>query len=102
MIIAIAVLFVLYLSNAPKQNSPKRCLSKMPKAQFTEEKESETIKTGNKENSNCPHDFGYLRNRKGKGVPEECVGCFELVKCMLGADYCMSYTSKRANKEIQQ
>lgn len=96
MLIAIAVLFVLYLSNVPKENSAKKHLSKTPKAQFTPEKESEPKKTDNKEHSNCPHNFGYLRTREGKGVPEECVGCFELVKCMLGNDYCVSYTSKCA------
>ena len=95
MLVAIVVLFVLYLSNSPKENSVQKHLSNMSEAQNTQRKENKPTKILDEENRDCPHSFGYLRSRKEKGVPEECIGCFELVKCMLGEDYCVSSTAQR-------
>jgi hypothetical protein len=34
--------------------------------------------------SACPHHFGYLANRpKNASIPQECLICSKIVKCML-------------------
>ncbi len=34
--------------------------------------------------SGCPHSFGYLSNRpKGASIPDSCLMCPEITKCML-------------------
>jgi hypothetical protein len=81
MLIAIAVLFVLYLSG-PQRDKQKN----MARPQIIQrEPKKATIKTEQirSNSSGCPHKLGYLRTRKEKSVPEECVGCAKLVKCLL-------------------
>jgi len=87
MSIAIIVLFILHLSSARKETNAEKHFSETRKTQLNPRKrakEDDVSKTDNKETPECPHKFGYLRNRKGKSVPEECVGCAEVVKCLLG------------------
>jgi hypothetical protein len=83
MLIAIAVLFVLYLTGPQKDRDRQR---KMPSPQIIQrgpKKAAIKIERANYGNSDCPHRFGYLSTRKQKSVPEECVGCMRVVKCLL-------------------
>jgi hypothetical protein len=83
MLLAIAVLFALYATGFSKaDNKPKYGL-KTRRTPREVKKELTRLESTNQRNLDCPHRFGYLNTRKDKGVPEECVGCAELVKCML-------------------
>ncbi|MEM2111554.1 MAG: hypothetical protein QXX08_06720 [Candidatus Bathyarchaeia archaeon] len=84
MLIAIIVLFTLYLTNSSKEKTvsiirkarPRKETAKRPNFQKdTSNKMKETLE--------CPHFFGYLKTREKKGVPEECVGCTKLVECLV-------------------
>jgi hypothetical protein len=88
MLIAIIVLFTLYLTSTPKESSMRKTVLKKvintkkptqnPKPQKTQNN-NHTNK-----NPNCPHHYGYLKTHrdKNKNIPEECVGCTKLVQCL--------------------
>jgi hypothetical protein len=86
MLIAIIVLFALYVTGKQKEKPNHRILPKKTKNNIG------IIRNINPQESNedkatperfrCPHCFGFLRTRKDKGIPEECVGCEKLVRCM--------------------
>jgi hypothetical protein len=86
MLIAIMVLFALYITNKQKEKVNPRTLLKKAKSikgttRNINPQESNDDKA-NLERFQCPHRFGFLKTRKDKGVPEECVGCEKLVSCM--------------------
>ncbi|HVP40963.1 MAG TPA: hypothetical protein VMS95_03330 [Candidatus Krumholzibacteriaceae bacterium] len=87
MLIAIIVLFALYVTSKQKEKSNQRILPKKTKNNIgivrnIKQQESNEDKA-NPERFQCPHHFGFLRTRKDKSiVPEECAGCEKLVGCM--------------------
>ncbi len=83
MLIAITVLYALYLTGFPKENNIQKHGLRTRRGQRISGKEVIRQESVNRENSGCAHKFGYLQTRKDGGVPEECVGCPELVKCLL-------------------
>jgi hypothetical protein len=89
MLIAIAVLFALYISSPKKENTNKNRitkLQKLQKPQTTPQNKPNPQKTNNTQNPNCPHSFGYLRTQKNKNIPQECTCCDILVKCLISND----------------
>jgi len=83
MLVAIAVLFALYLTGYPKGNNKQKYGRIIRRGQRISGKEMIKQEPINQENSGCAHRFGYLKTRRDGGVPEECVGCPEIVKCLL-------------------
>jgi hypothetical protein len=82
MMIAIAVLFALFLGGQRGENQKKE---KTFGAQIVQSRREEAItnrEQPNQEESNCPHSFGYLRTLRRKNVPEECLGCSKLAECL--------------------
>lgn len=90
MLIAIIVLFTLYTTKAPKETIlKKRILRKTQLTKETTKNLNSQNLTNENTNSNtkadCPHFFGYLKTTKEKGVPQECVGCTNLVECLVAS-----------------
>jgi hypothetical protein len=87
MLIAIIVLFALYITSKQKEKPNQRILPKKTKnnigiARNTKQQGSSEDKAS-PETFQCPHHFGFLRTRKDKSViPEECASCEKLVRCM--------------------
>ena len=90
MLIAIIVLFALYFTDKQKEKTkpnilPDKAKSKKVVKRNTSPQTNGTDST-NPEGFECPHRFGFLRTRKNKAIPEECVGCEKRVGCMLSQD----------------
>ena len=84
MLIAIAVLFVLYLTGPQRERQvDKKTMPRVKVVPRAPQKTAISADHVNQRNSDCPHRFGYLSARREKNVPEECVGCSRLVKCLL-------------------
>jgi hypothetical protein len=86
MLIAIAVLFVLYLTGPQRERQiDKKTMSRVKVVPRARAPQKTTISADhvNQKNSDCPHRFGYLSARGEKNVPEECVGCARMIKCLL-------------------
>jgi hypothetical protein len=86
MLVAIIVLFALYVTDKQKEKSSQRIPIKKTKGnkgiiRNINPQESNDDEA-NSERFRCPHHFGFLKTRKDKGVPEECAGCEKLVSCM--------------------
>ncbi len=57
----------------------------MPPVQYTKTLEAETV---SQSSSNCQYGFGYLNQRKKGGqIPDMCMVCPKLLKCMLHDRY---------------
>jgi len=85
MLIAIIVLFALYITNKQRERTNTRIIPKKMKYNRVTSKNADSVESNNKANPErfqCPHHFGFLKTRKDKGFPEECAGCENLVGCM--------------------
>lgn len=90
MLVAIGVLFALYLTNKPKEKSDQGTITRTARNNRRMARNVNTRGNAHNETSHpafkCSYHFGFLRNRKDKGVPEECTGCDKLVNCMFSTD----------------
>jgi hypothetical protein len=86
MLIAIAVLFALYVSSSRKEKMRQRIVLKKTNDNKTSARNANQpqsrYKDADPERPQCPHHFGFLKTRKDKDVPEECAGCERLLSCM--------------------
>lgn len=83
MLIAIAVLFALCLTGLQRENNRQKPIIKAQRILKEPRRQTISQETVNQEKSDCPHKFGFLKTQKTRIVPEECMGCAVLVKCML-------------------
>ena len=89
MLVAIVVLFALYATSTPKAGSTGkpvlRRVTNTKRITNSADKQDMNPKLRSKQ-PNCAHFLGYLKTRKEKNVPEECVGCATVVRCLLLED----------------
>ena len=90
MLIAIMVLFALYITTKQKETSntriiPRKMKSNREMPRNIDPMESSAFRVDPKK-FQCPHHFGFLKTRRNKDIPEECAGCKRLVDCMLSRE----------------
>jgi hypothetical protein len=91
LVIAVVVLFMLFLSQRRGQPTNKSELLETGQKK-TPEKPKVQVKTAQEKNSTtqvsadseeCVHHFGYLKDLpKNTPVPEECFGCKKILRCL--------------------
>lgn len=89
MLVAILVLFALYLTGkqkerlnqgvVPENKETRRKKTRSRNVSVAENSDNDAVVEGFK----CQHHFGFLKTRKNKSIPDECAGCEKLVNCML-------------------
>jgi hypothetical protein len=83
MLIAIAVLYALYLGGTQRERERRKSTARPQIIQRAPSKATVRTERVNHKNSDCPYKLGYLKARKTNNIPEECVACARLVKCLL-------------------
>ena len=82
LLVAIVVLFVLYEGGTRRRESRRKNSVRAQIIRRVPNKARVRTEQVNRKISDCPYRFGYLKASEIKNIPEKCVGCGKLVKCV--------------------